>query len=69
MYACNDMGRVAIVINDRDEFGDEYQTMTIITVVDAAKLRDQLTEVIEQVTAKPSNASFSGPKAPTESCC
>lgn len=55
MYACIDMGRAAVVTDDRDEFGEEYQTIRVISVCEAVKLRDQLTEVIEQVTAKPSN--------------
>jgi len=61
MHACNDMGRVAVVTDDRDEFGEDYQTIRVMTVVDAVNLRDQLTEVIEQVTAKPSNAELSRP--------
>ena len=60
MHACNDMGRVAVVTDDRDEFGEEYQTIRVMTVTDAVKLRDQLTEVIEQVTAKPSNVRNEG---------
>jgi hypothetical protein len=50
MYVCNDAGRVAVVTDDRDEFGEVYHTKRMITVEEAVKLRDQLTEVIRQVT-------------------
>lgn len=55
MYACNDMGRVAVVTDDLDEFGEEIQVIRVMTVSDAVKLRDGLTAVIEEVTAQPSN--------------
>ena len=53
MYACNDMGRVAVVTDDLDEFGEEIQVIRVMTVSDAVKLRDGLTAVIEEVTAQP----------------
>ena len=53
MRACVDMGRAAVVTGDRDEFGDEYQTIRVMTVADAIKLRDELTDVIEQVSRLP----------------
>jgi hypothetical protein len=49
MYACNDCGRVAVVTDDRDEFGEGYQTIRIIPLAEAIKLRDQLNEVIDQL--------------------
>ena len=49
MRAIIDGGRPAILTMERDDFGEEYERITVISIDDAERLRRELWQVVSEL--------------------